>query len=279
MNNALHITVLIENSASRRGLKAEHGWACLIEVNGRRVLFDTGQTDLLLDNARALGCALDDLDAIVLSHGHYDHTGGLAYALPLAKKAKVIMHPKAAIPRFSIRPGSAPKPIGITEKALASLTLFPREQIIDGSTPQEFIQGAGTTGQIPKLVDFEGSSGPFFLDLRGEKEDGFEDEQALWISTPTGLIVCAGCCHAGLINTLKQAKSVSGATGIRAVIGGFHLGQASDERIEKTIAALKEIAPELIAPCHCTGERAALKIQAAFGAQFSPAGAGRRFLF
>ena len=274
----IRITILADNTAAE-GLSTEHGFSLWIEAGGAHILFDAGQSDVFEKNAQALGIDLSICDYIVISHGHYDHTGGLAYALPLAKKAKVIMHPKAAIPRFSIRPGSAPKPIGITEKALASLTLFPREQIIDGSTPQEFIQGAGTTGQIPKLVDFEGSSGPFFLDLRGEKEDGFEDEQALWISTPTGLIVCAGCCHAGLINTLKQAKSVSGATGIRAVIGGFHLGQASDERIEKTIAALKEIAPELIAPCHCTGERAALKIQAAFGAHFSPAGGGRRFLF
>jgi 7,8-dihydropterin-6-yl-methyl-4-(beta-D-ribofuranosyl)aminobenzene 5'-phosphate synthase len=92
---AIRITVLAENSVNRAGLKAEHGWACLIEIGGRRVLFDTGQTELLLDKAKALGCPLEHLDAIVLSRGHYDHTGGLAAVTQLSPKAPVIAHPAA----------------------------------------------------------------------------------------------------------------------------------------------------------------------------------------
>jgi 7,8-dihydropterin-6-yl-methyl-4-(beta-D-ribofuranosyl)aminobenzene 5'-phosphate synthase len=243
------------------------------------ILFDSGQSSVILDNARSLGAPLEKADYIVISHGHYDHTGGLAHVLPLARKAKIILHPHAVVTRYSIRPDSAPVSIGMPPSAQQALNGIPVEYVEWSSEPVRLSPHVETTGAIPRIVSYENSSGPFFTDIDGKIEDGFSDDQALWISTTEGLIVCAGCCHAGLINTLKQAQRASDMTLFRAVIGGFHLGQAADERISRTLVALEEFSPALLVPCHCTGDRAARKFQQALPDRFSPCGSGRQFMF
>ena len=192
MNNALHITVLIENSASRRGLKAEHGWACLIEVNGRRVLFDTGQTDLLLDNARALGCALDDLDAIVLSHGHYDHTGGLAAVNALAPAARLFFHPAALAPKYTARADGSADDIGLP--ATARETLANRDAaVVMTRVSREIVPGLLVTGEIPRQTGFEDVGGRFFSMLL-RQADPLLDDQAVFLPTAAGVVVVLRAC-------------------------------------------------------------------------------------
>jgi len=275
----VRVTILVDNTVAAGGLESEHGLSLWIEVDDLKILFDAGQSSVAIKNASALGIPLEKTDYIVISHGHYDHTGGLAFVLPLARKAAIVLPPHAVAPSYSVHPGATPKPIGMPSSAQQVLNQIPAERVRWSSEPVQLNPVVGTTGPIPRTVSYETSSGPFFIDPDGKNEDVFPDEQALWISTPGGLIVCAGCCHAGLINTLKQAQRASGMMPLHAVIGGFHLRQASEERIDRTLAALEEFSPALLAPCHCTGDRAILKFQHVFADRFYPCGSGRQFLF
>jgi 7,8-dihydropterin-6-yl-methyl-4-(beta-D-ribofuranosyl)aminobenzene 5'-phosphate synthase len=140
--------------------------------------------------------------------------------------------------------------------------------------PLEIAPGAGVTGVISRLTDYEDTGGPFFLDAAGEHPDPIEDDLALWIRTEEGLVVVVGCSHAGLVNTLKTAVRLAGTSRIRAVIGGFHLLEASFSRTAQTVRALRALSPETILPCHCTGVRALETLRRAFGERVAPGAAG-----
>jgi 7,8-dihydropterin-6-yl-methyl-4-(beta-D-ribofuranosyl)aminobenzene 5'-phosphate synthase len=158
------------------------------------------------------------------------------------------------------------------------------ERLPDGAVmrvlaPLRLTATIGVTGPIPRETAHEDAGGPFFLDQRGDRRDAIEDDQALWISTPEGLIVCVGCSHAGLINTLNCVRKVSGISGIRAVIGGFHLCQANERRMEMTLNALRSLSPGMIAPCHCTGEGAVRAIEDGMDIRVVRCHAGLRLRF
>jgi 7,8-dihydropterin-6-yl-methyl-4-(beta-D-ribofuranosyl)aminobenzene 5'-phosphate synthase len=123
----------------------------------------------------------------------------------------------------------------------------------------------GVTGPIPREAAFEDTGGPFYLDPGGRRADAMEDDLALWIQTDRGLVVCVGCSHAGVVNTLNYILRLNPGSKIRAVVGGMHLLNASEDRLERTIAALRALGPELLVPCHCTGEGPVESMQAAFG--------------
>lgn len=272
------ITALVDNEASE-GLRSEHGLSLWVEAKGRCILFDTGQGQTLAHNARRLGVPLAKADAIVLSHGHYDHTGGMAELLSVAPTARVILHPGAVIARYSVGPGKPPRAIGIPQAARDAVARVSDGRVIGVLQPFRLAAAMGVTGPIPRETSYEDVGGPFFLDPRGERRDAIEDDQALWIGTPDGLIVCVGCSHAGVINTLQYVRKVSGISSIRAVIGGFHLRHANDWRIEKTMDALRSLSPGMLAPCHCTGEVALRALENGLGASVSRCRAGMRFSF
>jgi 7,8-dihydropterin-6-yl-methyl-4-(beta-D-ribofuranosyl)aminobenzene 5'-phosphate synthase len=251
----IKITALIDNNAEE-GLASEHGLSFWIETPEIRILFDTGQSRGFIDNAEKLRIPLDKTDFIVLSHGHYDHTGGLAHILNLAPKARLILHPNAVSPRYSVYHGKTARPIGMPSSALAAIDSIRIERITWAMEPVKITSDIGVTGAIPRETPFEDVGGPFFLDPEGKKKDEMEDDQALWISTDKGVVICAGCCHAGLINTINYIRRLNGNSFIRLVIGGFHLVNASEERMERTLDALRKTPLGKLAPCHCTGERA-----------------------
>ena len=137
----------------------------------------------------------------------------------------------------------------------------------------------GLTGPVPRTTSYEDVGGPFFLDKAGDTPDPIIDDQSLWIATPAGLIVCTGCCHAGLINTLQYIQNISGISRVRAIIGGFHLVNADSTRLHRTVEALHRIGPERLIPCHCTGSGAIDVLQAAFGDIVTPCRSGDVFHF
>lgn len=265
----------MDNTAAP-GLASEHGLALWIEAHGRRVIFDTGQSAACVDNAQALGVPLAMADALVLSHGHYDHTGGVARVLELAPQVPVYAHPSVTQERYSIRDGQA-KDLRMPARARKAFASLPPAQFHAVPSPLMLADGVGITGPMPRATAFEDAGGPFFLDAAGRYPDVIEDDVALWIETPQGLIVCCGCCHAGLINTLQYICHVTHTTRIAAIIGGLHLVNASSERLAATTAALQTYNPAAIVPLHCTGAVAVAALQTALPGRVTPGYAGFRY--
>jgi 7,8-dihydropterin-6-yl-methyl-4-(beta-D-ribofuranosyl)aminobenzene 5'-phosphate synthase len=245
------ITVLVENTAGGRGLLAEHGLSYWIELGDKKFLFDTGQGNVLLNNAGRMGIRFNQVDAIALSHGHYDHTGGLGKALRSSRATTVYAHPAAFDAKYARSPDGTARDVGMPDLDeqmvgdMAELTLVKR--------PTDVCEGFWLTGPVPRKTNFEDTGGAFFEDRACTKPDDLVDDQAAFIETPAGTIVILGCAHAGVINTLMYIQALTNGRPIHTVIGGMHLLNASPERIDKTVADLRRLDVQHLSPCHCTG--------------------------
>jgi len=254
------ITVLVENTAGGRGLLAEHGLSFWIEIGSRRILFDAGQSEILFHNARILGIDLGKADAIVLSHGHYDHVGGLRRILEIAPAAPIHLHPQALEAKFACRGGQSQQ-IGM-EREIAQML----ERRIYGELgsftngPAEVLPGIWATGEIPRGSALEDTGGPFYLDPNCTRPDGLLDDQALVVEANESLVVVLGCAHAGVVNTLDYVAGSFPGRPIQAVLGGMHLVRASQTRIVHTIEAIRRHQVQQIGPAHCTGIEASREL-------------------
>lgn len=250
------IIVLVENSVRHRGLLAEHGLSFYIEFEDKKLLFDAGQSDVILRNAQILNIDLGELDFIALSHNHYDHTGGLLPLLKeMRKKPKLFAHPHAFLrPRYIFSPNAPPREIG-NPYSFEEIKPFCEEINLQTSFI-ELSPGIFLTGEIDRRTSFEDVGDDFRLE-NGD-EDLIWDDQALLIDVPQGLIALLGCGHSGLVNTLLKTRDIFPSRPIEAVIGGFHLGSASLERLKATADALREFEVQRIIGGHCTGWEASL---------------------
>ena len=272
-------------------LRAEFGFSVLFRIRKDNqvfpILFDAGVGDeALLFNAKLLNIDLTDTQAIVLSHGHPDHTAAIVETVCAIKKKDlpIIVHPDA----LTIRalklgtPEPQPVPFFLDEKAIRECGA---KMIISKGVTSLAGKTAYVTGQIPRVTEFEKGLPP---DTHYQIQDGkfvhdpnvFDDQGLVINIKDKGLIIVSGCAHSGIINTVKYAQQITGVNRIYAIVGGFHLtGDFFEPIIDKTVNAFKEIKPDYIVPAHCTGMRAIIKISNALPNAFVESSVGTTFLF
>ena len=230
------------------GYMPEFGLSLFIEVNGRRIPFDTGAGEALLPNAARMGFDLKSATDIVLSHGHYDHTGGLAKLVP-PPQTPVYVERGITEPCWSMHDDGTKHRITMPPESQAVLTEC---QVREINAFTEIHPGMFLTGPIPRKSG-EDCGGHFFSDEACTTPNLIPEEQALLLAS--GMLI-TGCCHAGIINTVETCREARPDIAIRTIIGGLHLRHASEERLEHTAAYLASLELERLVLMHCTGENA-----------------------
>lgn len=253
----LRLSVLMENTAAE-GFVCEHGLSFLLESDDAVILFDTGASGFFLENAARMGCDFGKVTHVVLSHGHYDHTGGLGAALRHIRQGKggaglppLIAHPGVLTDRRRA-PGDTKEPhyLGMPTDSRAELAAWPRLFSVE---PLHITERIVFLGEIPHRR-------PEMCALIGETTyngapgmDMLHDDSALAYVTDAGLVIIAGCSHSGIVNIIEHAKSITGATKIRAIYGGLHCRDMMPETLAETRKTLAAENLEQLFACHCTG--------------------------
>ncbi len=268
----------MENTVRRRGLVAEHGLSLWVECEDGPILFDAGQTAAWRQNAERLGIDVSAARAVVLSHGHYDHGGGIP-EFPFGQRGvPLYVHPKAFLPRYARSAPDRPAtvPIGLEWRV---------EQI--EAKGGHIVMNEGTTGigrqayvlaDIPRVTPYEPA--PWEFESEGadglRRPDRIDDEQLLVLDLPDGLAVILGCSHPGLVNCLLRVMDAFPGRRIAALIGGTHLEKADGDRLRETASFLDGIDIPILAPLHCTGARTQCGLFHALGERVRWYGTGDR---
>jgi 7,8-dihydropterin-6-yl-methyl-4-(beta-D-ribofuranosyl)aminobenzene 5'-phosphate synthase len=253
----MKLTVLVDNNTLiDRYFLGEPGVSYLIETGGQKVLFDVGYSEAFIVNARKLLLDLLDVDFVVLSHGHIDHTGGLVPLLRLYTEAKIekleakrptlVTHPLTLSSR---RLGDLPE-IGSLLSADKLSGFFHLQLSRD---PVWLTERLVFLGEIERTNDFEAQK-PLgkILEDGVEKDDFLLDDSALAYKAPQGLVIITGCSHAGICNIIEQARRVCGEDRVVDIVGGLHLLDPPAAQLEGTLEFLKALAPDSVHACHCT---------------------------
>jgi 7,8-dihydropterin-6-yl-methyl-4-(beta-D-ribofuranosyl)aminobenzene 5'-phosphate synthase len=265
----------------KKPLVASHGLAFWITLkqNGResRILLDAANSPLpLLNNVEALEHDLGQVDALVLSHGHPDHYGGLVEILKRRPKLPVYLHQDCFYPKLLITPRGRIGPWKVVREELVSNGA----ELHENRGPALVLGQALLTGTVEAVTDYEkGLPGAKRVVEGAEENDPFTDEQPLVMHVKgRGLVVVGGCSHPGIINMVKFARKLTGVDRVVAVVGGFHLTAGGDELIQKTIAGLEDLNPEMVLAGHCTGFRALTRLALAMPDNFMVSCVGTRII-
>lgn len=268
------IAILVDNEVKPGlNLMPEHGFSALVQRGLDRILFDTGQGPALTHNTHVLGISLCPLSAVVLSHGHYDHTGGLLQVVHINPGVRIIAHPDVFSPHFkSSSPDTALTSIGIPysrqtlESQAAVFHLVPELE--------EIAAGTWFTGTVPRVFRCTADNRLKTTNNRVAIADPLEDDCSLVLETSSGVVLLLGCAHAGVPNILEHLRSRMGIDQVHAVIGGTHLGLSDRLETFHAIEALEQASAQLLAPTHCTGSGPKELLRAHFGDRYCEATAG-----
>lgn len=271
--SALMLTILCDNAAGRKGLAGKHGFSALVETGQRRVLFDTGPPgDQVLSTAATLGISLEELDAVVISHGHYDHLGGLEALLAATGPQRVVAHPLVFRRRFARDASGDLRHLG--PPALKEDYERLGAHFVLTTEPMVIAEGLFVAGEVQ-------SGGPSRVDDRLLAEsagatvpDNFADEVALVADLPCGAVVLTGCAHKGVANIVAHVKSLARSGTVSTVVGGLHLAGVDEAKVAILAEKLNSLGVRTIVPCHCTGRAAVQVLQQAFPGRLVAVGTG-----
>ena len=262
------LTILCENSVGIPfGGVGEHGFACYVETAQGTYLFDTGQGLGICQNAAVLQKDLKKIDNIMISHGHYDHTGGLPAVLQRRGPVDVYGHPDMFVDRYW---GEAQRFIGIPFRRTYLESLGARFKL--GRDMVEVGPSVYLTGEIPRRTSFEtGDAQMTAYTATGEKQhpDPLLDDLSLVIDADKGLILVLGCAHAGMVNIIQYVMEQLNRDRIYAILGGTHLGFSSEEQFNETMKVLDQYQIEKLGVSHCTGLEKSAQIYARMPERFS----------
>jgi len=250
--------VLLVNNDNDCGFLKEHGFSLLIESQEINVLFDTGQGKTLNANSIKKSINWNTLQGLILSHGHYDHTGGIPFIIGKCPSIQIYAHKDILTRRYHFITRDSQliskKDISITDKARQCLSNHANLKWIDSAVMLS--PHVGITGPILRKFKDSFSKEALYVSEANFEEDVVEDEMALWIDSKDGLIIITGCCHAGLKNTIEAVKSITKKNRIHILVGGFHLRNSETQEINEICTYLNTLSIDLIIPCHCTGSQA-----------------------
>jgi 7,8-dihydropterin-6-yl-methyl-4-(beta-D-ribofuranosyl)aminobenzene 5'-phosphate synthase len=264
------ITILCENLVGRLVGAGEHGFSAFIETDQGNYLFDTGGGRSIVANSLTLNKDLKSIRKVFLSHGHYDHTGGLSEVLKVKGKVDVHAHPHVFLDRIAVlkeEDREIKRFIGIRYKKryLESLGA----NFVFNTDFLEVEKGLFLTGEVPRQTTFEKPDPRLFTEIDGTTtHDLFLDDQSLILDTDKGIVLILGCAHSGMINIIHHVINKMRKDKFHAILGGTHLDFLTPEQLEESIKSLKNMQVEKIGVSHCTGMRAAFRLNQEFGDRF-----------
>ncbi len=270
------ITTLSENTAGL-GVLGEWGLSLLVEDDEVKILLDTSQSMTVLHNAQLMSIDISGINKLVISHGHYDHTGGLKDVLAKTGPIDVIGHPDIWADKYAVY-GEYQRYIGIPFERGELEEMGARFKL--SKDPVWITENVVTTGEIPMTNDYETIDFGMCVKVSDSFEDDpLLDDLALGIKTEAGLVVALGCGHRGMINTIRHLQQITGMQKVHCVLGGTHLISASPERLAATAADLKEIDVQRLGVSHCTGFNASCWLANEFPEEFFMNNSGNSLAF